>query len=429
MVATRPAIGLADQLLSSATNVVFVFVLARLLDASAFGTFVVGMSVTLLVAGVARAFVGEPLLALVSTMPHADGEGADRHRMIRSALVTAFLAGVGACVVISGVGLALGGVAGELWYTAICLPALLLQDAARYAYLAIGRPAVALRSDLVWLVVQSVLVVVVMLTTGRPGALAFALCWAGGALAAAAWVLVEQRLDLRDVDLRAWLRFSRVVSAWRVVTSVVGQVQQQGVVVLIGVLLTTADAGGLRVGQLMVAQPVTTVAAAVVTAMVPWAARRGDAGDRHGLRSSVRRLETAAAGVAAGVLGVYLLRVPLVALLFPGFERYAGLLGPVCVQAACVCVSSPLQAVARGLRVLRPLFVAQVVAAVVAVGATVAGSLVAGVTGAAWGPALGAAVVVVGSVLAYRSGLRDLPDDGSLPPPPRRSSTRHALRR
>ncbi|MEJ2866226.1 hypothetical protein WCD74_00525 [Actinomycetospora sp. OC33-EN08] len=391
-------IGLADQLLSSGTNFVFVFVVARTLDEHEFGVFVIGMSLTLFVAGVQRAFIGEPLLSLVSTIR----DTAHRNDMIHAAVVLAFLAGVAALGVISLVSVITHDSVAALWYTAICLPFLLVQDACRYAALAIHRQSAALLSDGVWFLVQFGSMAV-LVTAGVDGPLALAGTWTAGAAVAMLVLLRSLGVELgRRPVLGAWWSLSRTVSGWRTATSIAGQFQQQGIVVLVGVLLTPTAAGGLRIAQLLVAQPVTTVAAAVVTILIPLTARLHADGDGPETARMLVRVEIVAGVAAVAVAMLAWERTDLMRLVFPAYLDQADLLIPICLQAACVCLSSPLQAVARGRRRLKPLFVGQIACALVAIATTALGARSHGAEGAAWGLTAGAFAFLVTSVIACR---------------------------
>src|SRR5262245_15550550 len=121
MLTAKSAWGLADQALSSATNVALTVVIAREVGAADLGAFGVAYAAYLILVGLSRAVCSEPLL-----VRHGQG-GA------RESTGIALSCGVVAGVLLYGVALVLGGRAGSaLVPLALFLPALLLKDAWRY---------------------------------------------------------------------------------------------------------------------------------------------------------------------------------------------------------------------------------------------------------------------------------------------------------
>ncbi|MCA1692066.1 MAG: hypothetical protein LC733_07675 [Actinobacteria bacterium] len=195
--------GLADQTLSSATNFMLAVLVARSVDPASFGAFALGYIVYALALGTARAVAGEPLAVRYSyrTSDEIRTAGA-------AAAGTALALGVLAGAAVIAVGLALGApTRATLVPVGLFLPGLLVQDAWRSVFLALGRPARAFANDLVWMVVQFGGLAVVLAHQPTVGALVTV--W-GAAAALAAFVGAGQagfRPSLKGT--RRWLATNR----------------------------------------------------------------------------------------------------------------------------------------------------------------------------------------------------------------------------
>lgn len=376
----RAAAGVADQLLSSASNYLTAFLASAVLSPDDFGGFVLAYAVvTVLLAG-ARAVVGESLLAHLPSVP------AERRASLEaSALGTAAVLGV--------LG-ALGCLAGALLVPALLpfvpwVPVVLLVDAARYVLLARGDTVRALAVDGVWAAVQLVVLAGVWAADAwSVGTLALA--WGAGALVAAAAFLVSARQWPQRPQ--PWWQESRYLSGWFTLTSVLGQVQIYLVLLLAGAVLSERDTAGLRAVQLLVFQPAVTLMAALLVLLTPVLARLSATGDDAGLRRARRTAMTAMAGVGAVVLLTIPLRDVLLGALFPQYTGFADLVAPIALQTAIAALTVPLQAQLRGDRRGRALFGQQLVQFAALVGGAAVGMAAGGVQGLAWGLTVATAV-------------------------------------
>ncbi len=147
--ATVAGWGFADQALSSLTNFVLGFVVARSFATEALGAFALVFNSYLLFLNIARPLAMEPLIIRFSGVP------PERWRRVTGAAVgLSLLIGLGGTVAICVAGLILGGVLGEgLLVTGLLLPGLLVQDSWRLAFFAAGRGRAAFLNDLVWALV------------------------------------------------------------------------------------------------------------------------------------------------------------------------------------------------------------------------------------------------------------------------------------
>lgn len=223
----RRYLTMSDQAASSLSNVLIFILVARSFDSvEAVGAFSAAMIGYQLVLGSTRSFVGKLFLSLYSHVsPRSRDELTDD---LLGA--TIFIASVAATSV-AAVALVLGGMLGSaLLALALVLPAVLLQDTWRFAFV-VDRPGAALTVDLVWLAV------VVAAFPFRPDGMAvggYIVLWGvgGGLGAVAGWILSRHRprqvrplrwlLENRADGLRFFGEFGTARAANHVVTSGLG---------------------------------------------------------------------------------------------------------------------------------------------------------------------------------------------------------------
>ncbi len=141
---------MADQIVSSGTNLLITVLVARSLSADGFGAFSVAFTVYSFLVGASRALIAQPLVVRYTS------QGTEAFRTAsRSAAGAATLLGVASGVTVVAAGAVIGGPAGaSLLAIGALLPGLLLQDMWRAVFVAEGRPAAAFVNDLVWGIVQ-----------------------------------------------------------------------------------------------------------------------------------------------------------------------------------------------------------------------------------------------------------------------------------
>jgi O-antigen/teichoic acid export membrane protein len=167
-----------DQGASSLTNFTATVLVARSVDAQAFGAFGLAFVVYLLALGVERGLVAQPLAIRVSALPSQRDEAA-------CAAGAALSIGAAFGLGIAASGLALGGRTGAVLVAlAVFLPGLLLQDAWRFVFFTTAEPCLAAKNDLVWLMAQTGLMGGIILTR-QASAAALTTAWGGAALLAA----------------------------------------------------------------------------------------------------------------------------------------------------------------------------------------------------------------------------------------------------
>lgn len=259
-----------DQAISSGTNAALSILIARSVDAGAFGSFAIAFSVFGFLVGASQAVSTSPLGVRFSAVSR------DAFRNAASAAAgTAFALGVVSGLLCLAVGMVLGGGTGEaLTALAVVLPALLTQDAWRFAFFSQGRPASAALNDGLWAVVQLGLVSA-LLVGGVSAVGPLVLAW-GGAAAAAALLGVRQAGTWPRPD-RAWrwLRDHRNLTGYQLAEFSSLQGCHQSALLIISAIASLEVVGALRGVQVLLG-PATILQVAAFSFAVPELSRRRD---------------------------------------------------------------------------------------------------------------------------------------------------------
>lgn len=279
----------ADQVVSSATNAVVSFLVARQVGADAFGSFSVAFVTFAFVSGLSRALVTDALLIRFSAADRARRRFAVADAAGAMVLVGAVSAAVCACI-----GLMTDGLTGAVFVAlAVVLPGLLLQGAWRQGFFADGRPAAAFVNDLVWAVLQ-VGGLLVMSRFGRTSVVELILVWGAAAAVASAvgGVQAGTRPHLRGgVN---WLKAHRGLSGQLATDFAISQGAANLAAVLVGVVAGIASVGSIRGAQVLAA-PAVVLFSSLTSFALPLLSRRVT--DGHGLRRQAVQLSALGAGV------------------------------------------------------------------------------------------------------------------------------------
>ncbi len=186
--ARRAGWNIADQAVSSLSNLVVSVLIARSVDETAFGGFAVAFTIFALLTGISRACVTFPLGVRFADAP------ADRFAFAAaSALGCSLLVSTVAGVCCLTVGLLIGGASGAaLTALGVVFPGLILQEAWRNVFIAEGRASAAAFNTVFWAVTQ-VIAVWALLTFGKPTIFLLVLVWGGSAMAAALLGIAQSR--------------------------------------------------------------------------------------------------------------------------------------------------------------------------------------------------------------------------------------------
>lgn len=391
----RAGWNLVDQVLSSATNAVLSFLVARTVSDTAFGGFAVAFTVFALVVGATRALATSPL-GIRYAVESEPGDVADA---VRRAAGTSFGIGVAAGLVCLLAAAVLGAAGADpaascLLALGVVLPGLLVQDAWRYAFFAMGRPAAAAANDAVWAVAQ-LAAVGALLLGGVDAAWPLVLAWGLSGAAAAVLGAGQARLRPKLAGARGWLREHLDLTRYIAAEFATLQGGQQGALLLIALVGSLEAIGALRAVQVLLG-PTTILATAALTFAVPeFSRRRADLTPRQ-WRLGALGLGGTVAGLGA-VWGVLFLLLPdavgrfLLGDTWPGTE--AVLVPTVVAQAAAALGIGPTAALLARSKARLTFAVHAVEAPLILVGGVV-GVVVGGAYGAAWGLAVAPAVAM-----------------------------------
>src|SRR5829696_5942351 len=140
--------GIADQAISSISNLALGIVVARSLGAADFGAFSLAWVTYGVILNLSRGLATDPLTVRYSGPPDERWRSA-----VGRAASTATALGLAVGAVCVVVGLAIGGLVGSSFAAlGLTLPGLLLQDSWRIAFFAAGKGQRAFANDFVWAV-------------------------------------------------------------------------------------------------------------------------------------------------------------------------------------------------------------------------------------------------------------------------------------
>lgn len=265
--AGRVGWGFADQAVSSLSNFLLGLLVARAVDTATFGAFTIAYTTYVIVLGVARGAVAQPLIVRYSGSDEATWRAASGR-----AGGFAFAIGLvlGTLCLVAGLAIG-GGVGGGLVAIGLVLPGLLVQDAWRYALFAHERGKAAFLNDLVWLAVQLPALGLV-LWLAHDVAFAALIAWGGAGTLAALIGGRQVGVRLQPEASADWLREHRVLIPRYVAEATASLTSSQLALYGVGALAGLSTLGELRVGQLLIG-PILVVFIGLQLVAVPQAVR------------------------------------------------------------------------------------------------------------------------------------------------------------
>jgi O-antigen/teichoic acid export membrane protein len=376
--------GLADQLLSSATNFLLALLVARTVGSRDLGAFSVAYATFTFSLGAVRAIAGE-LLVVRHSAVSADEWRDGVTRSAGTALIAGVIVGVGCLVTAAGAGEPFRTVLGIV---GLALPFLLVQDVWRFAFFARGRGSAAFLNDVVWVV--TMFAAFGLVRYYHVSSVAWlTLGWASaGALAAIVGVFQLKVLPSGPVAAVKWLRHHREIAPRFFAEFAVSSGVSNLTLFAIGAIAGLGELGRLRAGE---------IALGPLTVLFAGAGMVATAEGVRLLHESPRRLVRGCRGLslalAAGVVawGVVILAIPRTigeSLLRANWDAARPLLLPLVIALIGYALSfgawTGLRSLAAAKRSLR----ARCIDGSLTFSLGLTGAYLGGATGVAWGYAV-----------------------------------------
>lgn len=389
--ARRLGWGVADQAVSSASNVLVSLVAAHGLGADRFGAFSLAFVTYAVVLNASRGLATDPLLVRFS------GPITGRWRAATAgATATATAVGLVCGVICVLLGLVLPWDVGQGFIAlGVGLPMLTLQDSWRFAFFAVGRGKQALILDLIWAVLMVAGLLALALTHTESVASCL-LVFGASSVPAAAYGLLLSGVRPRLGLVLPWVRDHQRLGARYLIENVAVGLSRQLRIIAVGAAAGLAAVGTVRAAEILMG-PFLVVLMGIAQVAVPEASQV--------LRSSPRRLARFClliGGVQAGVAALWgvamLVVLPLGAgSLLLGEDVWHGTLPlviPSTVGVMLGCLSSGATSGVRALGASPRSLRAQLTASFLYVAGGGIGAFLGGAVGSTWGWAISAALGV-----------------------------------
>ena len=372
--------GLADQVLSSATNFLIVLLVARTLGPAEFGAFSLAYATYTLALGGNRALALDPLTVRYSaTSPQRSmaAIAAATGTSLVGGIIIGLISVVVAALTGGSMGIAFAGLG-------LALPGLLLQDAWRFSFFALGRGKQAFFNDLVWAVILLPAAALVI-GTGRGSIATLIAVWAAAGWIAAAVGLLQSKVVPQPARAVEWLVDQFDLASRYFAEFAISSGGNQLSFFLIAILTTLAEVGRLRAAQVMLGPLNILFLGAGLVAVAETA--RFVANARNGLNHAVWTLSAMLTLGTVCWVGAALLIPESIGLWVMGrnWNGGRGLLVPLAIGTIGVSLSfGPM----TGLRVLaaaQSSLRARLLDTAAVVMLSVTGAATGGAAGAAWG--------------------------------------------
>lgn len=400
-ISRRAGWNVVDQILSALSNVLLSLLVARTVDAHAFGAFSIAFLVFSLVLAVNRAAVGQPLQITFAAAAPAEFRNA-----ARLALGAATMGGTATGLVAVVTGVLLGGDPGHaLIALGVCLPGLLLQDTARMVFFSQGRAKLAALNDGCWAVLAFGALAVALILSVHNVWLPI-LIWGGSAAIAAMIAMAQLRLLPALRGAFGWAVGQGHLTGYLLAEYVLGQGLAQVGILLVGILGSAEGVGALRAAQVLLG-PLGIIGTAAFMFAIPEMARRPDMRARDRMVFCV--VISAAMGFATVLFAPVLLLLPDHVgqqILGDTWVGAQSVLLPMCVLSLSAALATGPAATLYGLGQARTTFGVNIIKAPLLLVLMLGGIAWFGAVGAAWAIALTETVLLPLWFLRVRRALR-----------------------
>lgn len=384
-------IALVDQVASAAGNFAATIWVARTSTAHDFGIFAAVFVVYIMSVGFAQATISEPLVIGPTGTSASRPSRRDGTHYGSAVTATICLAGVLTALVLAAGALIAGQLGWSLMLMAILLPGLLLHDVLRYTAFANREPTFALMLDLGWLLVLFPSLGAVSAIIDTPSPAVFVVAWGAPGCIVALLGLWKMRGACVLRSPRSFLRGHRFLT-----TRYLGEFAAVNLSVYITLAAVGMTSGVRELGALRAAQatygPVNVTFNAARLAVIAWRAVGQDTAAL--VRRAATLVSTASLGLAF-VWSAILLSLPQrwgSALLGASWEPARSVIPALAVQILLLAMSSGAMSGLRALGAAQRSFPLRVRVAILYVGAGVTGAVYGGAVGAAWGMAAASSI-------------------------------------
>jgi O-antigen/teichoic acid export membrane protein len=379
--------GFTSQLASAAANFGLSWMAARILGPGGLGEVFIGFSAYLVVLGLQRSLLTDPLVARSSTLA-----AAARTAATRAALTVALMLAAAAAAAIAVVGLLVPGSIGRgLLLVSPWLGPTLLQDFWRMALFRDDRGGAGAANDLSWLATMVVMAPAAFLIRSEWAVIG---CWGAGATVAMVVGFAQTGIRPERVirAVRWWQSTAWPLGRWLGAESLVYALGSQALTFVLAAVLNTQAVGGIRSVQSVFA-PLSVIGPALALPGLPAITRRNVVSV-----TGARRL-AAGLGAIAAVLTVGYVMVAVVGgsrllgfVFGSSFRSFEPLVWPIGLREILVAPTLGFPLLLRAQGRGRALLAGRTIASVVTLTLGTVLAVRDGVIGAAWGIATGAAL-------------------------------------
>lgn len=400
--ARRLGWGVADQAVSSISNFAVSLVVARELGPHDFGVFSLAFVTYAVVLNASRGLATDTLMVRYSNAPRDTWRPA-----VAAATATAVSVGLVGGLLCVLAGLVLPGPLGTGFVVlGAGLPLLMLQDAWRFAFFAIGRGDRALVIDLVWTVLLIGGLVVLLRVGGESDATCLGVFGGSAAVAALVGALFAG-VQPRAKTVRGWLVDHFHLGGRYLVENIAVGFSRQLRLVFVGIAAGVVAVGQIRAAEILMG-PFLVVLMGIAQVAVPEASHVLAKRPHHAGRFLLLLGGTQAA-LAAAWGAAMLIVLPLgvgQALLGDTWHAVDPLVLPATVAVCLGCLSGCATTGLRAMGASRRSLPAQLTGSALYVLGGGAGAWIDGAQGSAWGYALGAGIGALIWWWHLRSALR-----------------------
>lgn len=394
--------GLADQAVSSLTNVAVSFYMVHVLAPAAFGAFSLAYVTYGFALNASRGLSTDPLMVRYSGV-----ETRRWRRAVAPATGTAITVGMVSGVLLLATSIITGGTTGTAFFAlGLTLPGLMLQDSWRYAFFAAGRGGQAFLNDTIW-AIALIPGIVILRMTGHATVFWVVLVWGLSAGVAAAAGPFQARVWPSAQDALMWVYRHKDLGPRYLAEGIANNAGLQLRGYGTGLMLGLTSLGYLQASVTLIG-PINILNAAMGLVTIPEAARvLRRAPSQFGLFCAAIAGCLAALGLGWGIVLLVALPRGLGNLMLgPIWRPTYPLVLPTLISVVGGACSTGAAAGLHGLGASRKSLRLAIFTAVIFIGCSLTGAALGGAAGVCWGTATSSWISAVVSWWQLRAAMR-----------------------